>query len=224
MSKLRANAPSFFPEKEQKNRDKLKKILTKRLINVFKNACKHRKKEIEILKKVKEKIKKDKRKDKNIVEQEAFKELRNHKNDENILNDKIELLEELDNIEGVLRESYIERLELYQSEEFKKFLKNNPSCKKIMRWKGENFGRYEELEDYLQAGFDRKEAIERNKANKNNKAIRTKNGIGIIQLKPLKGGKSTKKTMKSSKKIKRKIHTGPKGGKYYINNGKKVYM
>ena len=33
-----------------------------------------------------------------------------------------------------------------------------------------------------------------------------------------------RKRASTRKKISRKIHTGPKGGKYYIKNGKKVYM
>lgn len=58
-----------------------------------------------------------------------------------------ELSEELKELFGKDYKN-IEKM-LSKSELFKKFIKENPQCKKLMKWKNQNIGNYNGLKNYL---------------------------------------------------------------------------
>lgn len=231
--------------KQEKAVDKTIKEINKKIKNL-ESKTKNMKltsneyKELKSLKKLKKGnrlVSESKLDDNNIVrkkniENSTFQDLRKKKNQHK--KSKIKMFNELEEIKEKYNNillKYDKILELNNNKKllhwymlgdeiFTKFKEEFERCQKYLKYTHSSRSNFEELYEYLFASTERTQ-MEMNE----NKAKRTvENGIGIVQLKPLKGGKFTKKRIKSSKKVKRKIHTGPKGGKYYIKNGKKVYI
>ena len=159
---------------------------------------------------------------KKIIENNTFQDLRIKKN-EHQKKKKI-MFEELEKIRGNYESilfKYNKILKLTDNKTFlhwfmlgnkifTNFKREFPLCKEYLKYTHSSRSNFEELYEYLRASTERTQ-----------KEI-NQNGGGRKTKKKLK--KSIKKINQSSKKVKRNIHTGPKGGKYYIKNGKKVYM
>ena len=176
---------------------------SKILEEIFSEVCFIRKEELKTEKKIINEIKirglyEKNNLDSNSIKDELFDDLVTLK--DNHSKTKKDLYEQLINLK-------IPNKTLNINMFFNDFVKTNKRAKGCQDefWSSRDQNRtYYNLKNYLRKGKERYEKLQ------NNKAIRTKNRKGIIQLKPLKGGKSTKKTMKLSKKVKRKINTGKK--------------
>ena len=125
-------------------------------------------------------------------------------------------------LDDKLRFSFIERLEITQSEIFNNFVENNNVCKKLMKWKDQDIGTFEGVIVYLEEAMDREKVIDNRNAITPT-AIKTKYGA-IKKLRKLRGGGKADKLKKTKSKAKRKIYIGKRGGKYYIKKGNKVYI
>lgn len=217
-STLNPKAKNFFPNERERESNELAREFTR----IFSEVCKFRKDEHELAKKAKkaksimEKKQKKTGKSTEIIDFEAFQDLRNYKN--TIYSRKNELYDRLEFLSDFLRESHITPLELTESKVFKEFVKNNKTCQKLMKWNYENEGTFEGLEKYLLAAYNR-EAIKKTRNKLTSSALKTKSGA-IRKLKKLSGGKGKTKETKNTK---RRLYTGPRGGQYYLNNGRKVY-
>ena len=173
--KLRATAQNWYPTvKEQmlvrealRNKQFKKKINTRykkilsELRTIFKKVCNFRKKEYSLH------IKAEKNKTIGVSNNNAYKELRNYKDE--MAPEKIKLLERLNKVIVELSNSIADNVNknviaeaqsmidemMDQDNLFQKFIENKPNCLKAMKWKNETIGTYEGLVRYLEAAYNR---------------------------------------------------------------------
>jgi len=125
-----------------------------KFINIFQKACNQRSEEHSLANTAKKATQKliNTGLTRNNAENKAFKNLRTKKNiNRNYKIDlHIELLELSEELKELFNNDYknVEKM-LSKSKLFKNFIKENPQCKKLMKWKNQNTGNYEGLKDYL---------------------------------------------------------------------------
>ena len=179
--KLNPKAEAFVPSAKTKEQENNEEVL-KQLYDIFNDVCKLRKEETRLINKAKRKMKNDKRNNRELVEYEAYQEVRNFKDNRETIKTKQNLSEKLKKLEENVKNN--NKIDI--STMFEIFVKTEPSCQKIMRWKTNtrNIGYYDDLKDYL--GFaNKRNEVMRKRNVITSKSIRTSNGKAIKKLRPL---------------------------------------